>query len=685
MIDDGVERIDIVGAGMFSNMGASYKKHYEIITDILPFQGLNDHLNPIFHQSALITRKELGIPDAEWTQMRDACWLQNEWSAGITPKGAFFCELAGVLDMLLDGPGGWEIEPGWWKRTPDEFGDQLHWCELCGFALNTFTRDSAEEVDDVSPEWYERLKVLQSPKLKSGRVNVVKIENGRIADESKKENKFFSAAMPYIERYEDRFNALNSILFTRDFAEVRIADGEGFGVRLNKAIADAEEWILLGRSGAPVREDMKDRLGKYVLNPGTLHISGDFALFSKNALSLRAFGLDRIAHARSLDDIIKAWQPDKVIPLSFEAFDQVNKRLQVGVGVKYAIWGTGSAGSAAVDAICGAGGEIAAAVDKDCAKHGKDFYGVTIQAPEALLDSVFDVLIAANYTRFPEIRREAIEMGVDAAKVQYINNVLGGNTMNTTKDPESTASGDAIRWSYCPICHSGNYAVLNGIGKCTECGHGFRISVPAEIKTRYYDKQYWRNDKNRQGITTVSPDAQYEKWVAARIRLLESFDLISHPEPDKIHILEFGCAEGMLLYALKQRGYKVTGNDICMIAEEGARELGIEISTLPVEEFVKDGRSFDLIMSFHVVEHLRDPLDVMKNLSTLLSPGGVMLLHVPIDDQELGNMDHYHFFTNDSCLRLMEQITTDIRSDFVYYPIRKGESAIAVTYTGRKF
>ena len=115
MINDGMERIDIVGPGMFSNMGASYKKHYEIITDILPFQGLNDHLNPIYHQTALITRKELGIPDDEWVTIRDNCWLQNEWSAGITPKGCFFCEVAGVLDMLLDGPGGWPIEPGWWN------------------------------------------------------------------------------------------------------------------------------------------------------------------------------------------------------------------------------------------------------------------------------------------------------------------------------------------------------------------------------------------------------------------------------------------------------------------------------------------------------------------------------------------------------------------------------------------
>lgn len=443
MIDDGVERIDIVGPGMFSNMGATYKKHYEVITDILPFQGLNDHLNPVYHQSALITRKELGIPDDEWIRMRDNCWIQNEWSAGITPKGAFFCEIAGVLDMLLDGPGGWEIEPGWWKRTPEEFGDQLHWCELCGFACQTFTRDSAEEIDDISPEWYERLKALNSPKLKSGRYNVVRIENGEIADESKAENKFFSAAMPYIEHYEDRFNALNSVLFTHDFEDVIIEEGNDFGVLLNKTISRAKDWIVLRSANAKLADDFKERIGSYVLNPGTMHYldfskcddtlfaenTGDnncgyVALFSKNASALRNAGFDRVAHLHDIEGLIGLWNPKKVVELSSE-IDNSGRRLKINEGVRYAIWGAGSAGSAAIDIIEKSGGVISVVVDIDCGRHGSDFYGHVIEAPEVLVDrdSEFDVLIAANYTRFPEIRKQAIELGIEDRKIQYINSL----------------------------------------------------------------------------------------------------------------------------------------------------------------------------------------------------------------------------------------------------------------------
>lgn len=36
-------------------------------------------------------------------------------------------------------------------------------------------------------------------------------------------------------------------------------------------------------------------------------------------------------------------------------------------------------------------------------------------------------------------------------------------------------------------------------------------------------------------------------------------------------------------------------------------------------------------------------------------------LHVPVDDQEITNVDHFHFFINESCIRLMKSFTEDIR------------------------
>ena len=425
--EKGCGNFKMFGPGLWSNMGKTYPKYYELINDSFNVQFLNDHINESYHQPGLISRKDLGIPDEEWIPMRDACWMQNEWSATITPKGAFFCEIAGALDMLFDGPGGWEIEPGWWKRKPSEFGDQLHWCEICGFALKTFMRDAKEEVDDVSPTLYEMLKKIDSPRMKAGKTNLIKIENGIIAEESKAPTMGFaavSAAQPYIEHYEDRFNASNSHLLVQKYDVLHIAEGDGFGAAMNKALRASEGWILFVDSDdeaatEKAKVEVDALIKKYIFNPGTLHIGNGYKFFSKYALSLRKYGFDRIAHSRSFEDIQNAWQPKKVVPLADIAELTKWKRSSIIKGDRYVIWGTGLSGSFIADAVEHSGGKLMFAVDIDPSKDGKDFYGYTIHQPAYLQEHMdeFDHLLIGHYSRFEEIRSQALEIGVPDEKI----------------------------------------------------------------------------------------------------------------------------------------------------------------------------------------------------------------------------------------------------------------------------
>lgn len=157
--------------GLWTSVTPRYYENFELIQDVFGYQLLNDHSHPSMHQTHMVTRKELGIPDAEWFKMRDRCWVQNLWSASITPKGAFFCEIAAAMDATLGGPGGWPIEPGWWKREPKDFKEQLDWCEMCSACLPMPSRDANDETDDVSPIWAEKLKQINSPKFRKGLVN----------------------------------------------------------------------------------------------------------------------------------------------------------------------------------------------------------------------------------------------------------------------------------------------------------------------------------------------------------------------------------------------------------------------------------------------------------------------------------------------------------------------------------
>jgi glycosyltransferase involved in cell wall biosynthesis len=360
----------ICGSVLFSSMNRSYKKYFELIQDRFRYQSVNDHNNAMYHQPIMVTRKELGIDDKTFKRLRDNCRVQQLWGGAITPKGAFFCEIAAALDMLLDGPGGWPIEKGWWERTEKDFGGQIEWCEMCGVALETFSRDAREEIDDVSPFWMEKLKAVNSPKLKTGKVNLLKIENGVITETSKSCGKAFnleSGGEPYTTVHGDhldKFSAQKSILYPAGFDGVMIVENheaaweekyiskygalfdsikfiskeEHFGNALNRvlAAADPDRYIIIFTENVIPAHAALGGLKECIINPGTMHYvdfsqigganknngyfensallkNGFAALFNKRALSLRRLGFDRIAAARNFEEILSGWDAKKII------------------------------------------------------------------------------------------------------------------------------------------------------------------------------------------------------------------------------------------------------------------------------------------------------------------------------------------------------------------------------------
>ena len=88
------------------------------------------------HQPITVAINDV-VQDAELKKrLIDDCWVQRTWCPTIGDKGGFFCEVAYALDTIFDGPGGFPVEPGWWKRTPDQFKDQVdRWCGKCGMPV----------------------------------------------------------------------------------------------------------------------------------------------------------------------------------------------------------------------------------------------------------------------------------------------------------------------------------------------------------------------------------------------------------------------------------------------------------------------------------------------------------------------------------------------------------------------
>ena len=139
----------------------------------------NDHTQFTGRHQPLLVAIDETVDDPELREILIAnCPFQSHWSAAITPLGCYFCEIAAGMGAIFGVPG-WPIEKGWWKKTPDQFQDQVkEFCGKCSGAipLPKFSdgrggRDGPT-YDYVSPGNLKRLLDAGSPKAQKGQVIV---------------------------------------------------------------------------------------------------------------------------------------------------------------------------------------------------------------------------------------------------------------------------------------------------------------------------------------------------------------------------------------------------------------------------------------------------------------------------------------------------------------------------------
>ena len=94
-------------------------------------------------------------------------------------------------------------------------------------------------------------------------------------------------------------------------------------------------------------------------------------------------------------------------------------------------------------------------------------------------------------------------------------------------------------------------------------------------------------------------------------------------------LLDFGCGHGKLLRRMREVGWDVAGLDFSEQAVNAVRASGLTAyqGTLPHPQ-VAPG-SFDAIVMEHALEHVPDPLAVLRAARDVLRPGGTLLIHVP--------------------------------------------------------
>ncbi len=186
--------------GLWSAFPQKFKKYAPVIANTFGAVFPNDHTHKkIFHYPILVRSK--AVLGDHYVDAVKGCWLQYSWSASVNPRGAYFCEVAAALDLILDTGTAFDIHTKWWLKKPHEYLDQVKaLCSMCGVCLRLTPRKDTDGIDDIDEWWIDKLKGA-SPKIKAGKYKKYK---GPIFDERQYGINNFRGDLRYLRKIGER-------------------------------------------------------------------------------------------------------------------------------------------------------------------------------------------------------------------------------------------------------------------------------------------------------------------------------------------------------------------------------------------------------------------------------------------------------------------------------------------------
>jgi ubiquinone/menaquinone biosynthesis C-methylase UbiE len=166
--------------------------------------------------------------------------------------------------------------------------------------------------------------------------------------------------------------------------------------------------------------------------------------------------------------------------------------------------------------------------------------------------------------------------------------------------------------------------------QCVQCGLAWPDPLPSYDDIRaIYESDSLIHEYVAGGITYVAGSDQAEPYIVDRIEKVTA----RAGKPGRM--LDIGAARGAYLKACQDRGWQVTGIELSPEGRDYAREkYGMEFHNQPLETLAFPDGSFDAVHMNHVLEHLVDPAETLREIHRVLSPGGLLVVEVPNEIDE---------------------------------------------------
>jgi SAM-dependent methyltransferase len=161
------------------------------------------------------------------------------------------------------------------------------------------------------------------------------------------------------------------------------------------------------------------------------------------------------------------------------------------------------------------------------------------------------------------------------------------------------------------------------IARCTQCGFAQPERLPS--LPGFFDRMYaqcWSEE-----WIAGEYDATYKDLIFTTI--LKELDLRIGARAPRT-LLDIGAHAGRFLSLARRAGWAVEGIELNpRTAEYARRRTGATVHRLNAQALAADGRRYGAVTLIDVLEHIPQPVDLLKTVASLLESGGCAAVKVP--------------------------------------------------------
>ena len=225
--------------------------------------------------------------------------------------------------------------------------------------------------------------------------------------------------------------------------------------------------------------------------------------------------------------------------------------------------------------------------------------------------------------------------------------------------------------------HSRDYVFV----RCADCGLSFQNPQPVfdDLKFRY-GQNYFEYELNN--------EENFFHLMKLGLQDIRFFERTSNLDRSR-SFLDVGCATGMLLEYMRERGWNVRGVELCReSAEYGMRTKNIDIFIGTLEEASFPDSCFPVIHFSHLIEHVPDPRAFFLEVRRILIPGGYVVVVTPNIDGLQARLfrerwrsaiaDHLTLFSKTTLRKMLVATGYEVLQTVTWGGLAKGSAPAAV-------